>query len=181
MRKLFLAALMAGAMFAAVPAASVATAKPTGDPVCHKASGDCVCPPGTDNPDYCVRGTPRQTAEACDVAGVKATEEITDSSTSIAFSFKATVTGECHFTLLFKDPGSGTNGHPVKYDIVGQAVIHTTAGLTSTVTVALNAIGLADIAHDAPGDLTQLFEVVAKQVTSKGSATVHTFGSFTLP
>jgi hypothetical protein len=169
MRKLFLAALMAGAMFAAVPAASVATATPT---------GDRVCPPGTDNHDYCVHGTPRQTAEACAVAGVTAADAIKDSSTSITFSFKATVTGECHFTLLFKDPGSGTNGHPIKYEIVGQAVIHTTAGHTSTVTVALNAVGLADIAHDRPGHLTQLFEVVAKQTTTHGSAVVNLFGSF---
>jgi hypothetical protein len=181
MRKLFLVALMAGAMFAvAAPAASVAAHLPS----CHKHhtdSPECVCPPGTDNPAYCVRATPRETADACAVAGVAAANTITDSSTSITFSFKAGVTGECHFTLLFADPGSGKNGHPIKYVIVGQAVINTTAGQTSTVTVALNAVGLADIAHDAPGDLTQLFEVVTKQITSKGSAVVHVFGSFTLP
>jgi hypothetical protein len=176
MRKCFLLALIAGAMFAVgAPTASVAAES------CHRHTSDspeCVCPPGTDNAAYCVRATPRETAEACDAAAVKAVDVIKSTTTSVTFSFTAGVTGECHLTLLFADPGSGRPHHPLKYEIVGQAVIHTTAGLTSSATVSLNATGLAILAHDAPGHLTQLFEVVVNQVTPTGSAAVHTFGSF---
>ena len=178
MRKIFLVSLMAGAMFAvAAPAASIA-AKPDTCHVHSSHSRECICPPGTDNPAYCVRATPHETADACVSAGVAAAANITDASKSITFSFKAGVTGECHFTLLFADPGSGKPGHPAKYVIVGQAVIHTTAGATSTATVQLNAIGLAFIATDNTKHLTQLFEVVGNEVTTRGSGNVHSFGSF---
>ena len=176
MRKCFLLALIAGAMFAVgAPTASVAAVS------CHRHASDsseCVCPPGTDNAAYCVRTTPRETAPACAAAAVKAADAITSTTKSIKFSFTAGVTGECHLTLLFADPGSGTPHHPLKYVLVGQAVIHTTAGLTASATVSLNATGLAFLAHDAPGHLTQLFEVVVNETTPKGNAAVNTFGSF---
>lgn len=179
MRKYFLVALMAATMIAAaLPAASVANrqASRATQASCQPGSHDCVCPPGTHDPTYCVRGTRHGTAEACAVAGVNAADSITGSSKRITVGFKAGVQGECHFTLLFADPGS----HPKKYVSVGQAVIQTYAGKRSTVTVSLNATGRRFLATDAAGHLTQAFEVIANEVTSTGNSVVHLFGSFSV-
>jgi hypothetical protein len=184
MRKCFLVALMAAAMFAvASPAASVAGSKTHFCPPGTHNSAYCECPKGTKDSRgekgsaCCVQGTPQDTANAAAAAALGEAELLTDKSKTISFSFKATVCGELHFVLQFAKQGG--HGHPKTFYIdVAVASSSTTAGAVDTITVPLSLDAETILASDAAEHRTLTVSVIAVSTVGSTSATAQLNGSY---